>query len=543
MSADQLLYPMDNSSNQNDWYDFENFFEFPSDSSNSTSVNSISPKDLDLTYTDVDGPDWTFGAHLSSQSSLPELVNYETPFEEYIEQALVSSDLNVNPNDFLQFPPPSPKEDLVGSTFDVTRPSESLGNVDPFYSTIRHMVESQAAIDYRSSSKKEKRREAAITVHLERLHNTPMLETEFLNNFPSPSGSDPTRGSFSHGASSVSSDVLSKSPTPASGSDVTPGGMELVLDLNMNTPANMPKKQKPRSRAQKENYIKVRKHGACEKHRKQHKRCNCLNINASRLNVNDTTLLLTNTSVQPIKQPNLEVRGFGHGRVLPTTPRQPDVSPNIQPARLRVGDQNRPDSVVPLDQRHVHPGTFVVSPDTNYGRCSSGVPGQRNSTNTGQPRPLVHQPDTTLYLATPQVPSSRLSSLCVGPNLPDTGRASPGTTRLDVILRNIATCDVPGLRTMVTRRPDQLGASSAAGRQVTCGDVSSRHIHSSSVLADAVGNSPLISNVGSAVNLIMAVVSSVLPPSPRPWAGGFLSRFVVFSSRQFLLARKGLGLY
>ena len=51
-----------------------------------------------------------------------------------------------------------------------------------------------------------------------------------------------------------------------------PGGMEMVLDLNMNTAANVPKKQKPRSQAQKENYIKARKYGACEKHKKQHKR-------------------------------------------------------------------------------------------------------------------------------------------------------------------------------------------------------------------------------------------------------------------------------
>jgi hypothetical protein len=48
--------------------------------------------------------------------------------------------------------------------------------------------------------------------------------------------------------------------------------MEMVLDLNMNATANVPKKQKPRSQAQRENYIKARKYGACEKHKKQHKR-------------------------------------------------------------------------------------------------------------------------------------------------------------------------------------------------------------------------------------------------------------------------------
>lgn len=66
----------------------------------------------------------------------------------------------------------------------------------------------------------------------------------------------------------VSDDSASASPE----SDPAAGGMEFVLDLNMNATTNVPKKQKPRSQAQKENYIKVRKHGACEKHRKQHKR-------------------------------------------------------------------------------------------------------------------------------------------------------------------------------------------------------------------------------------------------------------------------------
>jgi hypothetical protein len=50
------------------------------------------------------------------------------------------------------------------------------------------------------------------------------------------------------------------------------GGVEMVLDLNMNARAFLPKKQKARTKAQRENYINVRRNGACEKHRKRHKK-------------------------------------------------------------------------------------------------------------------------------------------------------------------------------------------------------------------------------------------------------------------------------
>lgn len=167
---------------------------------------------------------------------------------------------------------------------------DSTANYDAFYdiqendqvtdwtSSIRHMVEAQAAADPSCLSTKAKRRDASIAIHLQRLHNSPADGEISSDSNPSLSPwSDFIRDTDSATTAQVGSvitpaistdDSTSASPDP----DAAGRGVELVLDLNMNATANLPKKQKPRSQAQKENYIKARKHGACEKHRKQHKR-------------------------------------------------------------------------------------------------------------------------------------------------------------------------------------------------------------------------------------------------------------------------------
>jgi hypothetical protein len=143
---------------------------------------------------------------------------------------------------------------------------------NPYDSTIafRNLVEAQAAADPRVASIKEKRREASIALHLQRLCDATALDLEMSSDsntsFSSPSWSDYVRESTSPQPARPSGENTSVAEASP------PGAMEMVLDLNMNATANVPKKQKPRSQAQKENYIKARKYGACEKHKKQHKR-------------------------------------------------------------------------------------------------------------------------------------------------------------------------------------------------------------------------------------------------------------------------------
>nr|KMM71056.1 hypothetical protein CPAG_07363 [Coccidioides posadasii RMSCC 3488] len=79
---------------------------------------------------------------------------------------------------------------------------------------------------------------------------------------------------FTTSVSTPSSDVPSKQQ-PAARPPVT-GGLELVMDLNMNAATSLPRRHRPRTQAQRERYLAVRSRGACEKHKKQHKRCTCV---------------------------------------------------------------------------------------------------------------------------------------------------------------------------------------------------------------------------------------------------------------------------
>ncbi|KAL1981756.1 hypothetical protein VTN96DRAFT_2183 [Rasamsonia emersonii] len=158
---------------------------------------------------------------------------------------------------------------------------------------IRNLVYSRATADPRSTSMKEKRRDAAIALHLQRLneaylHDTGLVadpEPENLspgsNFYPGSVSPQSLQGSYP-GLSGTASTQSPSTPASASSkeeqqaSQYPSGGVEMVLDLNMNAATRLPKKQKPRTKAQIESYINVRRNGACEKHRRQHKKCNCL---------------------------------------------------------------------------------------------------------------------------------------------------------------------------------------------------------------------------------------------------------------------------
>lgn len=111
--------------------------------------------------------------------------------------------------------------------------------------------------------------EASIGIYMNRMQesttNVDVAETNTSLSSPCSSGD------VSPGSTGMNSSTTDNASTPNS-SGTAARGVELVLDMNMNTTADLPRKHKPRSQAQKDNYIKARKYGACEKHRKQHKR-------------------------------------------------------------------------------------------------------------------------------------------------------------------------------------------------------------------------------------------------------------------------------
>lgn len=220
----------------------------------------------------------------------------------------------------------SPSLDQFAS-FDATStfPSPVTGDTsqvvfDQVAAAFRDLARARAEADPRPLSRKQKQREASIALYLQRLRDTcneacAMLGSESQQfsqqfddsmaasqQFPQDPSFEPLMAFFQPGTTPAPTQVNSNSmnysarpspdafttPTISSSSSPAPpskkartaapvtGGVELVMDLNMNVATTMPRKHKPRTQAQRERYLAVRNQGACEKHKRQHKRCTCV---------------------------------------------------------------------------------------------------------------------------------------------------------------------------------------------------------------------------------------------------------------------------
>ncbi|KAL4901532.1 hypothetical protein BDW74DRAFT_170206 [Aspergillus multicolor] len=393
MSADQLLYPMDFSGRQDEWLDFDALLQLPTEyiESNPTSVESISPRDLDQTFTDMDFLNWDSDPTMCSQAMFPDFAGYEAPVEGF-GQSTTDFQPFINPNQ-LQSAPPFPNQ-FVEPTFDSTYLPDEQD-----FASFRYMVESQAAMDPRCFSQKEKRRDASIALHLQRMQeelasemNTPSLSSNTLS---SPHWSElsleMTPGRLSTAPST--SPAAEPQTSPPSASELG-APLQLVLDLNMNTTTNVPKKQRPRSKAQRENYIKARKYGVCEKHRKQHKRCNCLEkAAAAHLNVNASEPIVSTLSPQT-----------NHERALLNKSSQRSVQ---SPARLTNLGVSRPVREPVLVTR---PDLSPTQPLATAGRDQHTVQRPVNVANTGS----LSSPSQRVIATRPDLSPTQQSLVAAG---------------------------------------------------------------------------------------------------------------------------------
>ncbi|KAJ5820012.1 hypothetical protein N7474_005603 [Penicillium riverlandense] len=350
--SDQFLVQMDLPSHPDEWFDFDNFMDWPSGQidDHSTSMDSISPPDLSMPYEAdafLDSPSEFM------QPTLSDMTSYDFPEFMPDQSSQMGVMLDASPMlDNTEFSPVSPYDN----------------NTDAF----RYMVEAHAAADTRVASIKEKRREASIALHLQRLCDATAIDLDMSSDsttsFSSPSWSDFVRGSASPPSTNSSPDDNAPTPAPTGGN----GGVEFVLDLNMNAATNLPKKQKPRSLAQKENYIKARKYGACEKHKKQHKRCNCLEKAAARVSVNESP-----TDVAFKQTPKtLSLQSS----VSPTTRYSP--SPGYDPRRSSPAD------ALPINVVRKSANSSPEVP-SSIRRPTSGVAGHDPSNSTSPVLPSV----------------------------------------------------------------------------------------------------------------------------------------------------------
>ncbi|PYH87608.1 hypothetical protein BO71DRAFT_404522 [Aspergillus ellipticus CBS 707.79] len=395
MAANQMLHQIAHTTPSEEWVDFDNSFDLPYSgglgSNRTTSIDSVSPKDLELGFAEFDDCNWGPNPGVCTQDFFSDLINYDPSCEEY---ALGGAQSLLDPSGVFQQLPGSPDQGLIASGLS-DEWSQDVGGVnDPFYASVRQMVEVQAAADSGCLSSKEKRMEASIAIHLQRLQNAAMQELAMSPNssttYPSPRWSDSAQMSVSQSGTWTTPANTPPSETvgnPSASTEPT-GGMEMVLDLNMNMTTNGPKKQKPRSRAQKENYIKIRKAGACEKHRKQHKRCNCLEKMASRLSVHADAVSTIPLDVRSTANAQMHVHSPGKGSpgkgslylksVSAPTRRSPDLS-------TTGGLVSREDQYAQLQQVNRLPSTSTSSLGPQYGHHSQrAVQDSARSPNTGQ---------------------------------------------------------------------------------------------------------------------------------------------------------------
>ncbi|RAL10273.1 uncharacterized protein BO97DRAFT_479322 [Aspergillus homomorphus CBS 101889] len=406
MSADQLLCQISQNTPDDEWFDFNNSFDIPSGclDSNATSVDSISPRDLDLAFPDLGECNWGTTPTACPDNLFSEFVSYDASYEAYPGLALDNSHIDLTANDAIQSIPTLSDQELARIAFDDAWSQEATYPEDPFYVSIRQMVEAQALADSGCSTIKEKRRDASIAIHLQRLQeaaSSDSVPSTSSTTFPSPCWSGSAQNSIGSCATPVTGsppDTNEKSQVTTAQASPTNGAMELVLDLNMNTTTNVPKKQKPRSRAQKESYIKVRKYGACEKHRKQHKRCNCLEKTAALSIANDSFASFTNAVAKSSAiNSQLYVPGRGNER----HPSWKHTStPTLQPTGLQGSVQETARSRVQLPHALCSSkASVLVTQPAQQLRPTTQQPARPST--TGQLDSLLRRPPQSTILRRP----------------------------------------------------------------------------------------------------------------------------------------------
>ncbi|KKZ66811.1 hypothetical protein EMCG_07500 [[Emmonsia] crescens] len=167
-------------------------------------------------------------------------------------------------------------------------------------STLKDLALAKAAKDTRPVSQKTKQIDASIELYLQLQNDlgsgfqedcdpaaqsmvwqhssTSTTGSWFDNNSFSVTGSpssstgtvpelSPTSSTRAGSASAVPSRAAEPSAT---------GGVQMILDMNLNETTSLPRKHRPKTREERQRYIAVRRQGACDWHRKQRKRCTCV---------------------------------------------------------------------------------------------------------------------------------------------------------------------------------------------------------------------------------------------------------------------------
>ncbi|EEQ91475.1 uncharacterized protein BDCG_06595 [Blastomyces dermatitidis ER-3] len=224
---------------------------------------------------------------------------------------ICSTDFNSLPDpssiwfDTLQMGHASPNLFSPDSTFpESALPSPDLDDstqrLNWVKSTLKDLALARAAKDTRPVSQRTKQIDASIELYLQLQNDissgfledcnpsaqsmvwqhssTTLSDSSFDTNSFSVTGSP---GSSTGTVPELSPAFMTRAGSASAGPSRTTlppatGGVEMVLDMNLNETTSLPRKHRPKTHEERQRYIAVRRQGACEWHRKQRKRCTCV---------------------------------------------------------------------------------------------------------------------------------------------------------------------------------------------------------------------------------------------------------------------------
>ncbi|OJD14681.1 hypothetical protein AJ78_05005 [Emergomyces pasteurianus Ep9510] len=270
---------------------------------------------------------------------------------------------HASPNDF------SPDTTFAETALPTADSDDSSLRLNWVRSTLKDLALTRAAKDTRPVSQKTKRIDASIELYLQ-LQNDfgtgfqeqcdPTSQTMvWQHSSTSTTGSSFDNNSFSLTGSPVSStstvpELSPRSCTRAGSASAGPstvpqpsatGGVQMILDMNLNETTSLPRKHRPKTQEERQRYIAVRRQGACDWHRKQRKRCTCVDKTDSTATTVKRKQLMKHVQNVPQHSPGAAPSVSARDRW-----RKTDVRPSHGPLESWL---TQDDSLIPkLDLRH-----------------------------------------------------------------------------------------------------------------------------------------------------------------------------------------------
>ncbi|KLJ08724.1 hypothetical protein EMPG_15838 [Blastomyces silverae] len=279
-------------------------------------------------------------------------------------------------------------------------------------STLKDLALARAAKDTRPVSQRTKQMDASIELYLQLQNDissgfqedcnpaaqsmvwqhssTTVSDSSFDTNSFSVTGSP---GSSTGTVPELSPASMTRTGSASAGPSRTApppatGGVEMVLDMNLNETTSLPRKHRPKTHEERQRYIAVRRQGACEWHRKQRKRCTCVDKTESTI-----TTVKRKKLMKHVQSPSQHYSGA----VLPLSGGDRWGRTNFRPSRPLESSSALDGCLVPVIAWQCCGDRPCNDPQCLYCCCGSDEPATQPLPVMAQARPVrqVHKPIIT----------------------------------------------------------------------------------------------------------------------------------------------------